>query len=142
MAWMKSNFPGVRLREHENRIFKRQRDKYFAIRYTSDGKTTEEGLGWLSEGMTAQKASQLRGEILQNIKLGERPQSIAEMRDMEKERMDAENEARRLAEIENLTFGEAAEEFLKWSETNKKSHKADRSRYENHLKRSFGEIPM
>lgn len=139
----KTPYPGVRYYEHPERIFKRQKDKNFSIRYrNADGKQKEEWLGWLSEGMTAQDASQIRGEIVRNIKLGKEPQSVAGMRKMETERQKAKAEAEKQAELENVTFGEAANQYLEWSKNNKKSYKADRCRYDKHLKRRFADRPM
>ncbi|NTU47965.1 MAG: tyrosine-type recombinase/integrase, partial [Syntrophobacteraceae bacterium] len=54
--WHSTQFPGVRYREHPERKHGTRRDQYFAIRYQKDGERREEGLGWLSEGWTAQKA--------------------------------------------------------------------------------------
>ena len=139
----KSPYPGVRYYEHDERIFNRQKDKNFQIRYrNADGNQKEEWVGWLSEGMNAQRASQLRGKIIQNIKLGKRPQSVAEMREMEAGRQKAQEEARLQAERENITFGDAAAHYLDWSKANKRSYMADLSRYQNHLKESFDSTPM
>jgi len=64
------------------------------------------------------------------------------MRDMEKERIaevkqQQENEARI-----NIPFGTVAKEYLEWLGANKKSCKASMSRYENHIKPAFGDMPM
>ncbi len=142
VKWVKSNYPGVRFYEHVARKFKRQKDKCFSIRYQRDGKTADEGLGWLSDGMTALEASNLRGQILQNVKKGIRPQSVGEMRAMDAERKAAEDEQAEAEQREAFTFGEAAALFLKWSENNKKSYYDDKNRYENHLERRFNNIPI
>lgn len=54
--WHGTKFPGVRYREHPERKHGIRKDQYFAVRYQKDGERREEGLGWLSEGWTAQKA--------------------------------------------------------------------------------------
>lgn len=99
-------------------------------------------MGWLSDGMTASEASTLRGTIVQNVKKGISPQSVAEMREMkaatdraEQNRIDAENRAK-------FTFGEAAEHFLEWSKANKKSYCDDRNRYRKHLEPRLKNIPI
>lgn len=140
---IKSSFRGVYYREHPTRICKRQKDKYFIIRYyKGDGKRTDEGLGWLSEGMTGQEANEIRTRIVSNIRLGKAPQSVAEMREMEEQRREQERQAEEAAVLENITFGEAAKEYLKWAENNKKSYIQDQSRYNHHLKKRFADLPM
>ena len=56
----------------------------------------EEGAGWSSTGMNAQQANLLRAKIMQNIRDGKRPQSLAEMRQMEDERKKAEDREKQL----------------------------------------------
>lgn len=53
----KTEFQGVRYREHSTRKFGVMLDRYFSIRYRVDGKLIEEGLGWASKGMTAKNAA-------------------------------------------------------------------------------------
>lgn len=140
--WIKSTHPGVRYREHPTRKFNRQKDKYFEIRYQRDGKTISEALGWLSEGMNASEASALRGHILQNIRKGITPQSVAEMREM-KAAADAEQqEAEQAEQRANFTFGQAAEIFIEWARDNKRSSEQDELRYEKYLKKKFGTTPI
>ena len=56
VQWQSTGFPGVRFYKHPNRKHGVKYDRYFAIRYQHDGKRREEGLGWSSEGWTAEKA--------------------------------------------------------------------------------------
>ena len=84
-----------------------QRDKYFSIRYKLQGRDREEGLGWASEGMTAQGAFLKLSEIRQNQKTGQGPCTLAEMRreaDLAREREEAERqaEARRQISLERF----------------------------------------
>jgi hypothetical protein len=53
--WIKTSFVGVRYREHPTRRHGVARIGIFSIRYKLDGKDKEEGLGWSSQGWTAQK---------------------------------------------------------------------------------------
>jgi len=92
--WHKSQYPGVRFREHKERKYNNQPDRYFVIRYKKKGKLIGESVGWASNGMNAQKANGIRAEIVQNIKEGKSPQSLAEKRQIEAERIKAENEKR------------------------------------------------
>jgi integrase len=137
--WQSTSYPGVRYREHPERKHNRNPDRYFSIRYKRAGKAVEESLGWASQGMNAQKANLLRSEIVQNIKEGKSPQSLAEKRQIEMERKEAEDQKRKLKEREETTFGEVANEFIKWGKANKKDWFNDESRFNNHLKSTLGE---
>ncbi len=141
-TWIQSKSAGVRYREHRQRMFKRQPDKYFAIRYQFEGNRIEEPLGWASEGMTVDEAAAIRGRLLQNIRQGKRPQSVAEMRAIDAKQRAAEKEQREAEQREAVTFGEMAELFLTWADENKKSARNDRLRYKNHLKRKFAKTPI
>ncbi len=68
--WIKTNFPGVRYREHPTRKNGVRRDQYFTIRYKLAGKDREEGLGWASENWTATKAYERLKELKENKKKG------------------------------------------------------------------------
>ena len=135
--WVKTTHPGVRYREHPTRKYNRQKDKYFEIRYQRAGKSISEAMGWLSDGMTPLEASQIRGAILQNIKKGISPQSMAEMREIKETAKQAEKAQEEADQRDKFTFGEAADLFLEWSENNKKSYRDDKNRYENHLEKRY-----
>lgn len=142
VKWQKTKYPGIRFYDHESRIHKRRKDRYHAIRYYRGGERVEEGLGWISNGMTLEEAQTIRGEIVQNIKKGVTPQSFAEMREIEeavKQEKEAQAEAEKQAAV---TFGQVADLFLEWSENNKKSYRDDKNRYEKHLEKRFKDIPI
>jgi integrase len=130
--WIKTNFPGVRYREHPTRKNGVRRDQYFTIRYKvttgeknekgKDIKTDrEEGLGWASENWSAAKAyGQLKG-LKENQKAGEGPQTLAEKREIESKQKEADKQAQELAEKENITFGAfMTETYLPQSKKDKK----------------------
>lgn len=142
VKWVNSKYPGVRFREHETRVHKRKKDRYFSIRYYRDGKQVEESLGWLSNGMTMEEAQEIRGKIIQNIKKGDKPQSFAEMREIGEAALRAEKEQKEAERRELVTFGEMAGLFLEWSKDNKKSYNADKSRYEKHLEPRYKDTPI
>ncbi len=96
--WIKTNFPGVRYREHDTRKNGVKRDQYFTIRYKLAGKDREEGLGWASENWTAAKAYDRLKELKENKKAGEGPQTLAEKREIEDKRKETEKAAQELAE--------------------------------------------
>jgi integrase len=104
VKWKKTNFPGVRYREHASRKNGIRKDQYFTIRYKLGGKDREEGLGWSSENWTAAKAYDRLRELKENQKSGEGPQSLSEKRDLEAKRKDAEKTETALYERRNITF--------------------------------------
>ena len=104
MQKVKTTFRGVRYREHETRKHGVQKDKYFFIRYKLNGRDREEGLGWQSEGWTAAKAYDHLRELKENSRIGQGPQSLAEKREIERQRKEAEKAAQEQAEKENVTF--------------------------------------
>jgi integrase len=101
--WTKTQYPGVRYREHLTRKHGIRPDKYFTIRFRVSGKQIEEGLGWTSEGWTAEKAAFKLGELKQAARTGTGPASLKEQRaQATAERQDQERE--------QLTFGEYFQE--------------------------------
>lgn len=102
--WKKTNFPGVRYREHPTRKNGVKRDQYFTIRYKVARKGKEEGLGWASEGWTAAKAYERLSEIKQNIKSAEGPQSLKEKRTIEAARRKKEMETEERLAKESISF--------------------------------------
>lgn len=86
----KSSHPGVRYRDSKTRKNGIKPDRYFLIRYKLNGKDKEEGVGWASEKVNAATAAALLATIKGNIKTGKRPQSLAEMRQLEQETREAE----------------------------------------------------
>ena len=86
--WHKTQYPGVRYREHDTRKKNGKPDRYYVIRYKRNGKSVDEALGWGEQGMNPQKANRIRSEIVQNIREGKRPQSLKEKREIEQERQE------------------------------------------------------
>lgn len=113
---------GVIYREHPTRKHGKRPDRYIAIRYRSgQGKRVLEALGWASDGWTVDKAVALLRELKENIRLGRRPQSLKERREMaEVARLEAERTAAR-AKLKSITFGELAELYKAWAKEHRVS---------------------
>ena len=60
-------------------------------------KDREEGLGWASENWTAEKAYARLKELKENRKSGEGPQTLAEKREIEDKRKEADKQAQDLS---------------------------------------------
>ena len=104
-TWKKTRFVGVRYRESKTRKHKGKPEKYYSIRYKSHGQTKEEGIGWESAGKTSQFCSNLRGEIISNIRMGEGHHSVKEKRDKETAKKKSE-------ESKAIKLGKGFESFL------------------------------
>lgn len=102
--WIKTTFPGVRYREHPSRKHGVRPDRYFSIRYKLDGRDKEEGCGWSSEGMTAQKAAERLTELKQAQRNGQGPRTLAEKREQAEARRKAEQATQEREARQGVTF--------------------------------------
>ena len=129
---------GIRYREHSERRIGAGRnaraDRYYVIRYSRDGVTRQEGVGWESEGYSVEEAVHLLGVVRRGIKDGQGPVSLAEIRGAEKARVEAEKRAV-LGDVvgTDLTFRAVAAIWSREVGEDLKSWKADRSRMDLHV---------
>ncbi|OIP93179.1 MAG: hypothetical protein AUK26_02575 [Syntrophaceae bacterium CG2_30_58_14] len=143
--WIKTNFPGVRYREHETRKNGVKRDQYFTIRYKLAKKDKEEGLGWASQNWTAAKAYERLTELKENRKTGEGPQTLAEKREISGKQKEADKQAQDLAEKENVTFGDfMTKTYLPQCKLDKKAktYTIEEMLYRLHLADTIGTLPF
>lgn len=78
-VWIKLD-AGIRCREHKNRKYGVKLDRYFVLRFTVDGKTHQEALGWASEGVTLAKARLELAKLKEAKRTGEGARSLRECR--------------------------------------------------------------
>lgn len=143
--WKKTKYSGVRFREHLTRKHGIKPDCYFVIRYQRDGKRKEEGLGWASEGWSAEKAALQLAELKKAYTTGEGPSRLAHKRDLEKERLQAEQEEKERQERENVTFKRYFEETYKViSQGNKKysSYQRELQHFNIWIEPGIGALPF
>jgi len=120
MAWQATRFTGVRYREHPTRKHGVQKDKYFAIRYQKDGRRCEEGLGWASEGWTAQKSALKLAELKQAAVTGEGPKRLREKREIEERRREEEKATREQEHLDAITFSQYFHDtYMSYARANK-----------------------
>jgi integrase len=118
--WLKSKYPGVRFYEHASRRHGRAPDRYFSIRYyAQNGKRLEEGIGWASEGWSVDQAAEIRSGIRQNIRTGQGPQTLAEMREAAQRIRDTEARQQAEANAREMSFAELGQLYLTWAKINK-----------------------
>jgi integrase len=78
--WHSTEFKGVRFRKHPTRKHGIKYDRYYTIRYQREGKRKEEGLGWSSEGWTAQEAALELAQLKKAAKTGKGLTRLSERR--------------------------------------------------------------
>ena len=122
--YIKTAFVGVRYREHETRKHGVRPDRYFFVRYKLDGKDKEEGLGWSSQGWTAQKAAEKLAKLKEAQRTGEGAITLAEKRQQATAVRQAEVEARAVEERDNISLAQVWEKYLPVTQANKAAHTA------------------
>jgi len=143
--WHKTNYKGIRYRIHPTRKHGKQRDKYYAIRYQTEGERIEEGLGWLSDGWTLDKAVNELSKLRESAKKGDGPARLGQKRKLESKRKKADETARLEAEKENVTFGcFMTETYLPQCQRDKKekTYINEEGLYRLHLAGTIGELPF
>jgi integrase len=120
-------------------------DRYFLIRYQRDGKRKEEGLGWASEGWTAEVANEKLAELKRAARTGDGPQRLNEAREIEDARLEAAKEERAEAAKAAITFGEFFQEtYLPHAKSYKKGHtwESEERLYRLWFKPVIGDVPI
>ncbi|MEN6440647.1 MAG: site-specific integrase, partial [Syntrophobacter sp.] len=140
--WFKTQYPGVRYREHKTRRFSGKPDRYYTIYYKLNGKLKEEGLGWSSEEWNAQKASIQLAELKKAQTTGEGAVTLQEKRDIAEQARQKELEKRSAEEKAKVTFLEISGKYLEWAKTNKKTWKDDETRINRHIIPVIGTLPF
>ena len=136
--WIQA-FPGIRYYEHETRRQKNGRaDRYYAIRYSRDGKQVEEGLGWATENWTTDKAQSVLAKIKEGIRTGLGPRSLAEMRRANVERMVANADAGDAITVADFfdTY------YVPAAQKRKRTWSHDVGRFDKGIRPSLGEMPL
>ncbi len=122
VIWKKTSFLGVRYHEHKTRKHGGNRpDKCFSIRYKMNGIDKEEAVGWSSEGVTAEKAFKILSQLRENIRTGQGPCTLADLKAANEEEQRMEKLAQ-MQEVENrITISPFwASDYLPYMQTNKK----------------------
>lgn len=138
-TWIRSKYPGVYYREHATRKNGPHADRYLTIRYSGPDGRRQEGLGWVSEGWTMERALEVLAEIKKNIRTGAGPITLKGLRESSQVRRKSDEAA---AKQRAFTFGEAAARYLAWAKGAKTSWRDDEGRYNIHLKPRLGALPL
>ncbi|MDE6733877.1 MAG: site-specific integrase [Desulfovibrio sp.] len=99
--------PGIRSRQHPTRKHGSVKpDVYFVLRFTVDGKTRQEALGWASEGMTLAKVRIELARLKEAKRTGEGARSLRERREEEAQKRIELEAKMREQEVALLTLAE------------------------------------
>lgn len=144
MGFITTQYPGVRYREHASRKGRNgQADKYFTLRYRVNGERKEEGLGWSSEGWSAEKAHKVLSDIKAGVRTGEGPQSLAEKRTAAKAERESVVEAQRAEERASITLADFfCDHYMPRAKLEKRSWKTDEQRFAKAIGPALGYLPL
>lgn len=145
VEWKKTNFLGVRYREHASRKNGVQRDRCYSIRYKVDGKDKEEVVGWASEKVTPESAFNILSVIRENIRQGVEPRSLKAIRDANKAAEEEKAKARRRKEKEAITVSDFWESvYLPSAHVTKTAHtvNTEKGRFHNWIAPAIGDVPI
>jgi integrase len=139
-----TKFSGIRYREHPDRKLKNGTlDRYYFIRYKLNGALKEEGLGWASEGWNPEKAYKIRSELRAYQKMGEGPQTLAAIRQIneviEQERAIEEN-AEKVAALTLADFFTI--HYMPRAKKEKRSWLTDEQRINKLINPALGHLPL
>lgn len=153
----KTNHTGLRYFEHDTRKHGKKKDRYYSIRFRQDGKLYHYGVGWLSDGIPEAIRTEEPGlgfeeyclkllrQYKTNVKTGIGPKSPKEKRAIEQVKRDQEEQERKEAEKENITFGKfMTETYLPQCKLDKKAktHEIEAMLYERHIAGIIGPLPF
>lgn len=136
--------PGIRCRQHPTRKHGIKPDTYFVLRFTVDGKTHQEALGWASEGMTLAKARIELARLKEAKRTGEGARSLRERREQE----TAKRKQMELAEEKATRAAITVSQYWETSYWPAQAHKAkgslvaEQALWTKWIAPEIGEIPL
>ena len=146
VKWISSKFRGVRFYEHSQRKHGVRFDKYFAIRYQLNGKRTEEGLGWASDGWSEQKAALELADLKEAAKKGSGPVRLKQKREIAATKRGAAEAAKKQQKRESVTISQYFEKvYFPATTSDGKSHTAlrtENSLFKLWIKPVVGDLPF
>jgi integrase len=143
-TWIKLA-PGIRCREHPTRKHGVKPDRYFVLRYTINGKSKQEALGWASQGWTLEKARAKLAPLKEAARTGEGPATLAETRELAEALREQEEVARQEEATRRVLFDDFwRDNFLPHAKRTKKetSWGKEVQHFNKWLSPIFGKIPV
>jgi integrase len=145
VEWKKTKYKGVRYYNHPSRKHGIKMDRYFTIRYQRNGKRKEEGIGWTSEGNTAEEAFIKLSELKRAYTFGEGSTRLVEKREKESQRKKDEAIKNERKARELITFSEFfTKTYFPIAQINKKreSHRKEDEHFKKWLKPVLGTLSL
>ena len=134
---------GIRYREHESRKHGQRPDRYWCIRYNTDGKMHDEAVGWWSKGVTQAQCAELLAELRRNHRSGQGPQTLRELRQNEEVHLAAEAAAQDAERLSRLTVAEFQDDYFERYRLAAASQTVDTSiRYMNNWMSALKDMPL
>ena len=145
--WIKTDYKGVRYREHPERKFRGKPDRYYVIYYRRHGKLKEEALGWASEWkgggiLTPKRASEIREELQTAYRLGDRASTLAERRKQERERKKKQELEEKTKSILGSFFRNIYMPNSKANKKSKRSWQREEELYRRWIEPVIGSKPL
>lgn len=142
--WHQTKHEGVRYREHPTRRHGVKLDQYYVIRYRVDGKRHEEGLGWASQGWTAQRASLELAKLKEAHRTGEGAATLAEKRQKASDERKAREEKEAMEARDAITMACAWDRYRAVAQGNMtpRTFRTDGHRYNLWIMPSLGSTPI
>lgn len=135
---------GIRYYEHETRKHGIQRDRYYTIRHTVDGKQVEEALGWMSDGWTLKKARAHLDKLQEAKRTGNGAVSLAESRQAAQKAREEQAVLKAKEQAALVTLNDFWEHSYRQTRTHKKestNHSED-GFFKNWIQPLLGELPL
>jgi len=144
LAKVATKYAGVRYRENPDRKLKNgAADRYYFIRYKIDGTLKEEGLGWASEGWTAEKANEVRFGLRKSQKTGHGPRTLNETKEARKKIIQAKEVAAEIESAMSMTLTHFFKNhYLPRAKKEKRTWDTDEMRYFKRIDPILGDVPL
>ena len=106
IKWIRTEFNGLRYKEHPSRKHGVKPDRYYNIRFQSDGQAVDQSLGWASEGMTLHKAMLVLADLKEELRLGKGSGKLSDRRKAQREAEEAAKAAALEQERRAITYAD------------------------------------
>lgn len=139
-----TKYAGVRYRENPDRKMKNgSADRYYFVRYKLNGVLKEEGLGWASEGWTAEKANAVRFDLRKSQKTGRGPKTLNEAKEASIKIVKAKEAAAEIESAMSMTLTQFFKNhFLPRAKKEKRTWDTDQMRYFKRIDPALGDRPI
>lgn len=149
--WIKSKYPGIRYREHEERTTGVGRSKrplrYYTLTYWWQGRTVSEALGWEGETIRGEdEAYDIYRELRRNQDSKIPPFTLKERNEQRLQAIQIEHQKEQVEKEKNTPFDEIiTKQYLPFIQANRRNQKAvltEMGIYKLWIKPVIGHLPL